>query len=283
LAIVTVAYLPWLSSGVVASARQNPDAAVNEALFAGIASPLYALNWFNNGKMAGIREQAPWWAFAVGCILLTVPALMALRLAFVSGPDSRDRDSVTLLGLSSAVPVLCVSSLGFLHIIYDVRHVSFGVAPYYLLVARGVTSVTADGVRRVMCAAILGYSALSFRANYYIPYKANYREPMNVLAGESRAGDCSIFGVSKVATSRVLYWDAYHHSQPAPTPIGPDQLLSGSSCERIWLVWDTAAFHGDARAYATTRETLAQSHVLASEKSFRAMELQLYIRRDDRR
>jgi hypothetical protein len=279
LAFVTLAYLPWLSSGVVASARENPDVGVDEALYARLASPLFALNWFNNGKLSGIREPAPWWAFGVGCILFTVPALMALRVVFGRRRYTKDRDSIMFVAISSALPVLCISSLGFFHIIYDIRHVSFAVAPYYLLVARGVSSVVSDGVRRVLCATILGYSALSLRADYFIPYKTDYREPLNVLARESRAGDCSIFGISDAVGSPVLYWNAYHHGRRAPTPIAPAQLSSASLCKRIWLVWDTGAFHSNARAYETTRETLALSHGRVSEWSFPAMELQLYVPR----
>jgi len=276
LVIVTVAYLPWLTSGVVESAVRNPRGAVNNLLFARPASPLYALNWFNNGKVAGVRDQAPWWTFPLGCALFTAPALIAL---WSRGTLDRERRSVSLLALLTVVPVLGVLSLGVLHIIYDIRHVSFAVAPYYLLVARGITVVSPTSVRRLLVAGILGYSALSFRADYFIPYKENYRDPMKVLATQSRAGDCSIFGAPESKSSAALYWDAYYYGQAPPTPIRLDQPSSGSECKRVWLVWDKTWWQSDAQMHAALREKMANAYQPGPQWSFTGMDVQLYLPR----
>lgn len=287
LVVVTIAYLPWFASGVIESAVRNPRGAVDNRLFAHLASPLYALNWFNNGKLVGVRDQAPWWTFPLGCVLFTAPALIALRRPGTArstdtlGSLDRERHSVSLLALLWVVPVLAVSSLGILHIIYDVRHVSFAVAPYYLLVARGITLVTPATLRRLLVVAILGYSALSFRADYFIPYKENYRDPMKVLATQSRAGDCSIFGASESKSTAGLYWDAYYHGQAPPEIIRLDEALSRSDCKRVWLVWDKTWWVSDAQTYSAFREEMANAYRPGPQWSFTGMDVLLYFPRQD--
>lgn len=284
--VIIVAYLPWLTSGVVESAVRNPQGAVSDQLFARLASPLRALNWFNNGKVAGVRDQAPWWTLPAGFVLFTVPVLLALRahlvkegvrLGAASDGSDREADSVFLLAFLSVIPVVGVASLGVLHIIYDVRHVSFAIAPYYLLVARGITRVTPLMLRRLLVVAVVAYSALSFRADYFIPYKDDYRGAMRILATESRAGDCSVIPALK-SDSPSLYWDAYYHGHAPPTRVRLEKISSSVDCKRLWLVWDTAWWQSDPQTYAAFRQQVEAAYKPGRRWSFTGMDVQLYLR-----
>jgi uncharacterized membrane protein len=182
----TVAYLPWLTSGVVQSAIRHPEGARVAGLSASVTSPLYALNWFNNGKINGIREQAPFWTFPLGFVLFTVPAFLAL---WRRAPErKREPRAEILLALLWFVPVGGVAALGLLRVVYDVRHVSFAIAAYYLLVARGLTLVSSNSLRALLMVAIAGYWGLSVRPNYFIPFKENYRDAFATLVSKQFPG-----------------------------------------------------------------------------------------------
>src|SRR5262245_36491280 len=283
LATCAVAYLPWVVSGVIDSALRNPRAAVNDLVFAQLWSPLYALNWFNNGKVAGVRDTAPWWALLIGCALFTVPALASIwrtrRTHMDSSPHSEEKsDACLLLVMSCVLPVIAICSLGILHIIYDVRHVAFAVAPYYLLVARGIV-LTRMPFRGFLVGGILAYSALSLRADYFIPYKDDYRPPLRILATTSREGDCFFSGGATGEGPVPLYWDAYYHGQNLPFVIRPTDSVA-TQCQRLWLIRDKAWWANDAASYAAFHEKLAKSHYVSTRWSFSSMDMQLYVRRD---
>jgi len=279
LVVTIVAYLPWLTSGVVESAIRNPDGARVTGLSAGLASPLYALNWFNNGKINGIREQAPLWTFPVGCLLFTAPALWAL---WQRSPErKRERHAEILLALGWFAVVGAVAALGFFRLVYDVRHVSCAIAAYYLLVARGVTLVPSNTLRALLIVAIIAYSSLSFRADYFVPFKENYRDAFGTLVSQAGAGDCTVYGAPNGRSDGELYWTSYYHGQAPPTLIALDQAALRTDCTRIWLLWDRSFWKDGPLTYDAATTTIGPAYEPGQKWSFLGVDLQLFVRSQD--
>jgi len=228
-----IAYLPWLMSGVLSSALHNPQGATDSRWSAPLLAPLYALNWFHSGKINGVRQAAPAVAALIGGVLYVVPAMFALRGFF----DGRDRPLTFALVAAVAVPALGVTTLGALHIVYDVRHISFALPPYLLLVARGLTMFSWRPLRAIWITALVGFTLLSLRADYFVPYKEDYRGALQIVSAQRRAGDCAVFSSPDGDSDGSFYWDAYHHDDP-PFPIEVP-APSAPICQRTWLIWDT--------------------------------------------
>jgi uncharacterized membrane protein len=234
--VVVVAYLPWLMSGVIAAAQRNPSAARVHGVAVQILSPVYALNWFNNGKIAGVREPAPWWTLAAGCLLLTVPALIAIGRGLRDEDESRDE--TLLLVLLCVVPVVGVTAVGVLHVVYDVRHVSFAIAPYYLLVARGLTLIRPRAFAGIAVAGIVVWSSVALHATYTVPFKENYRDAFARLVADAQVGDCTVYGAPDDRSRADWYWTAYYIDRPPPLLVGLHQVAMHPECRRVWLLWD---------------------------------------------
>jgi uncharacterized membrane protein len=274
----SVAYLPWLASGVIDSVIRNPENARVEGVLASLASPLYSLNWFNNGKIDGIREQAPLWTFPVGCLLFTAPAVWALWLG--SQDRKTERQAEILLALLWFVPIGAVAALGLFRLVYDVRHVSFAVAAYYLLVARGMTLVSSTTLRGLLIAGIVGYWGVSFRATYFIPFKENYRDAFAALLSQARTGDCMVYGAPDGQSYGEWYWTSYHHGQTPPTVVPLAQLALRSDCRRLWLLWDGSFWKGGPLTYDAATATLGPSYVPGRKLAFLGVDLQLFVRQE---
>ena len=96
-----------------------------------------------------------------------------------------------------------------------------------LLVAHGLTLASPDALRRLLVGAAVGYSVLSFRTDYFVPYKENYRDAVEVIATQSRAGDCSVFG----APDGNSWGDVY--SGRAPPWRGPPTLIDSKTPRKV--------------------------------------------------
>ncbi len=274
-----VAYLPWLTSGVIESVIQNPESARVEGVSASLASPLYSLNWFNNGKINGIREQAPLWTFPVGCLLFTAPAFWALWRR--SPERKRERHAEILLALLWFVPVGAVAALGYFRLVYDVRHVSFAVAAYYLLVARGMTLVPSNLLRALLIAGIVGYWGVSFRSNYFVPFKENYRDAFGTLVSQAGAGDCTVYGAPDGRSYGEWYWTSYYHGQAPPTLIALDQAALRTDCRRIWVLWDRSFWKNGPLTYDAATAMIGPAYTPGQRWAFLRVDLQLFVRRQD--
>jgi uncharacterized membrane protein len=102
-------------------------------------TPIRTLNMFNNGKFSGVLDSAPRWTFVTGSLLYTLPAIAAILTAVdrsaPAGQGFARRDAILFLVITAGVPFVAAVGLGFKGVVYDVRYVSFCVAPYYVLVA----------------------------------------------------------------------------------------------------------------------------------------------------
>ena len=239
---------------------------------------LSTLNRFNNGKPLGFFAATPWWVFLAGGLLFTVPALLALKALFTrrrSSPLGRSyRENVVLVAVLWLVPVLLALALGIINVQYDLRYVSFCAAPYYILVARGLTSLGSVRLRQILVVAIIVYSAYSLRANYFIPYKENYRDSLGHMAREYKEGDCSVFlpewGVP-------LQWDIYYGNEPELQVETLDSVISSSSqCDRVWLISYRRTTEAAGQSDAGKRR-LEFTHATVEEKHYFWVDLGLYV------
>lgn len=241
LAAVLALYTLWLASGVVSQALHSEKTIVSDL------SQWFRVSWrtifgtmnaFNNGKWAGLVDSSPRWTFVVGGLLFTAPALFSLR-RLVASRDERledlaHRDSLALLGVLWVLPLLLVIAAGKLGIQYDARYVAFAIGPYYVLVARGLSELTGPVIRWSAVVCVLAYSTLALRANYFVPYKENYRDALAYVAQEYREGDCCLFLPFQ---SLPAQWSIYQGHRPAPKTITLPELANGkATCDRTWLI-----------------------------------------------
>lgn len=279
--LASIAYLPWLASGVIGYALRSPEPMPDR-------QPLwFAVRWrtiidtmsmFNNSRSVGVTVPAPRWALLSGVILFTVPGLIALKslipgLKANSGERS-DRGSLLLLSILWLLPILVALGLGaVLHLEYDPRLVIFSVFPYYVLVARGITRLNSPRMRQVLVALIVVFSALSLRANYFVPYKENYRDALAYLAREHREADCSIF---LPFNEPPLQWSIYHGDGPALRVADLDAVVSGQiRCERVWLVLYRRTL-GTSRIGDEGEKTLQVTHQKVDERHYFWIRVGLY-------
>ncbi len=194
------------------------------------------LNKFNNGAIAGLLNTMPRWTFLVGTLLFTVPALMAIVgwLKDRDGAGSARANGTLMCLLTGLVPVSCVIALTIVAgAPFDIRYVSFCIAPYYLLAAAGIRRVRSLALRAVVIAAIVAYSGLALSANYHIPYKEDYRGAAAYVMNRALERDCYTFvpfGAPPVG------WMIYMPGPPGATLISPEQVERSDECQRIWVV-----------------------------------------------
>src|SRR5262249_48150408 len=136
-ALVTVlSYLPWLTSGILRAAAHDPKTfSGNNAFWSVNGSTFFtAMNFFSNGKPAGLLGSSPLWTFVIGGLLFTAPVILA-----IGASRGRGRQHVLLAAMLWVLPVLGAIAAGLVHFQYNVRYVAFCAAPYYVLVARGIS------------------------------------------------------------------------------------------------------------------------------------------------
>jgi mannosyltransferase len=238
---LAAAFVPWLTSGVVEKALGSPKVTrVNQA-------PWYTAHWtaffqdlnrFNNGYIRGLLDSSPWWCFIVAGLLFSLPVLLALKPRVspggTLGAKSLDRENSVLLAILWLAPHVTLVGLGLMGMQYDVRYVLFCIVPYYVLVARGIMTMPVPAWRIAWVAGIALFSGFALRANYFIPYKEDYRAALLHVAKAQQPGDCVLFYPVGILPRA---WSVYQVGWTLPRIIGLQASdLRAESCERVWLV-----------------------------------------------
>jgi len=286
IAIMVVSYLPWLASGIVHAATSSTKTFAGNAEFSAVHwyTFLTAVNTFNNGKPTGLRETSPWWTFVVGGLLFSVALALCLKrlLATKSGGSLKrlDREGIVFAGMLWLLPVIGIIGVGYiLHIPYNFRYVSFCAAPYYILVACGISEIRSAVWSWALVALILAYSANSLRANYFMQWKENWRDAFAYVERNSKTGDCGLFHPYFKAPEQ---WTITQAGHPLPFRlISQDNLAQGlSECDRIWEVsW---ALHNNPAwwaSYKAERAPLEVDHAKTEETRFFGVRAALYTRK----
>jgi hypothetical protein len=277
-------YLPWLSSGIISGWLHS-----SRGLTHGPSKPdlpwwtvLTSVNTFNNGRPAGLLESSPWWTFVLGGLLFSIPALIALRPLLKKFPaDTSEqilRENLLFLFILFLIPFSAALVLGFKSGAYNIRYVTFLTVPYYLLVARGISLLDRPALRATFLAACFAYSMYSLRANYFIPYKENYRDAYAHLAESSQGGDCYVVAPTYEKRQAEWAWAVYQGSRPI-LPLTPlDAVMSGqATCQRVWLI--SVMYRMTPPAVGESQEArrmLEQGHVRIEQRRYFWLDLDLY-------
>jgi 4-amino-4-deoxy-L-arabinose transferase-like glycosyltransferase len=283
--ILAIAHTPWLTTGVVEQAVRNgivlqqppPWFAVDKWTF------LRSLNAFNNGNVVNVLMSGPWWSYVVGGTLFTVPALYflyrsAARLEYGSS-GQLDQETAVLLVLAWLMPMVLVIGLSWFSVQYDVRYVLFSIAPYYILVAAGASRIRPALFRGIWVVVILGYSAYALHANYFVPYKEDYRGALTQTAQNYQAEDCVAF---LPWGDLPLQWSIYVEDHAPPRMADPQQIADGLvACDRVWSI----AYHRIPEADALdeqAEQVLSTALARVEETQYFWVSVSLFVPRQSR-
>lgn len=281
--VAVLAYLPWLASGILENMVNSSKVGGHDpdAMRVRWYTPISSLNWFHNGKWNGLYAQSPLWSYPAGCFLFGIPVLLALGPQVfwrreADGTES-ERSSTAMLLLLFLVPI--ATTVGISHLAnlqFDVRYIVFAIAPYYVLAGHGLARIRPVAVRAAFVTVLLAYSVAALRANYYIPYKPDYRAAAAYLASHYRDGDCASFSM-RLLDGLPLFWRVHQPDHPGLRIHPPDELLTENpGCQRIWLLWDHTWWRNSANLYEGTRDALADKYRLVESHAYYSIDLHLY-------
>jgi hypothetical protein len=286
---VALGYAPWLMTLIVSEALRGEKMQRLNAMAHSVAGPMHwftlatAINVFNNGRPSGLMSSCPVWTFVVGGLLFCLPAALSLLplLEARSGlrrEEARECESVLYLLLLFTVPIGLALLAGLLYGTYDVKSVAFCAAPYYVLVARGLSLGDSSASRRVMVTLILAYSALSLRANYFIPYKEDYKHALASVAHEYQPSDCAVVAPPWEERQARWAWSIYEGTTPGPQiiPLSSTTRNAGA-CQRVWLISVLDRSNPQAvQAAESARQQLTRTYLEHQRKRFFRIDVDLY-------
>ena len=281
--LFVVFYSPWIAISNVIGQALHSERTLPTALppwfAASWLSPVKAINQFNNGRFFGIVAGSTPWILCAGGLLFTLPALRALKPLWnifrVDVAECPNQESLVLLSILWLVPMCLVIVLGIsMNVPYDVHYIAFCAAPYYILVAHGISKLDAFAVRPIVVIAVLIYSVVALRSNYFIPYKENYRDALAYVANHYREGDYCVF----LPFQQIpLQWFIYHGNHPELKVAELDTVVSSPKhYNRIWLVTYHRVSWATRRSEEGERK-LEATHSLEEEKQYFWVNVALYV------
>ena len=229
------AVVPWYYIALGAQLQQASGRAQPSYFAVGPWTVVSALNRFSNGGVSGLPYPAPRWTFFAGALLFGGPIILMLVRAWrpPGVADPRERRSTVLVCLLWAVPLVSAYLLSLLMSIqYDVRYIVYAIAAYYVLAGAGLARLRAPALECLAAIALVCYSGYALRANYFIPYKENYRDAIQLVAGQAEPDDCLAF---VPFGGLPLEWPVYAPRPSAPRLTVDRDPSSASKCRRIWV------------------------------------------------
>jgi uncharacterized membrane protein len=282
--IAAAAYLPWLASGIFRVALRDKKAfSADFPFWHSIGSMFFsALNFFNNGKTAGLRDPARPWTFLAGGLLFTLPLAWGCRrvMAARNGAASqREREGLVFAGLLWLPPLVLVIGMVAFQFRYEVRYVAFCAAPYYILAARGILELRPRVLRWGLVALILAYSANALRTNYSLRWKQDFRGALTYVDSSLQPGDCGMFLPfgSPVPDQYVIT----QAGRPSFRVMLPEEGTSQvASCGRVWTI--SHAIAGDEGPWRIVRAPagLEMGFARVAERLYYGVRVDLYSRKE---
>jgi len=244
--MVVIAFTPWLTTGIIQSALGSPKTSFKSQPFWFAVDRLTYirdLNAFNNGNFDNLINFRSFGRLRLvaGGLLFSMPTFLALRPLVSRGPAPTGRfpegQSLALLAILWIAPHLVLIAIGFGGMQYHVRYALFCTVPYYVLAARGITTIPVPAVRAVWVIGIILFSSFALRANYFRPYKENYRDALLHIASAQQPGDCMVLFPDPKAELPSWEWAVYLPSRTPPRVISPDTIASDAGdCGRMWFL-----------------------------------------------
>ena len=174
------------------------------------------------------------------------------------------------------LPILGALAGGLMKLQYDVRYVAFCAAPYYILVGRGISSIPRDVVRAGLIVLLLGYTANSLRANYFMPRREDFRGAATYVRQHGRPGDCVVF----LPRFRVPDQWTIEYPDGASLRILDASDYTETSCDRIWAI---SSYSGGNALHVTTAKTeqekLEASHTRVDDQRYTWVDVALFTRK----
>jgi 4-amino-4-deoxy-L-arabinose transferase-like glycosyltransferase len=232
-------YIPWITSGILHAAANNGKTFLGKENYAAVHwwTLFSIVNWFNNGKPAGLRSDSPWWTYVIGGLLFTAPLLLLLKKPAATRQMAEPiaKQNLVIAGILCLAPLVLILGAGkILHIPYNVRYVSFCAAFYYILVARAVLQIPFNALRWCLVVLILAYSANSLRANYFMRWKEHWAEAFAYVAQNRHPGDCGVFLPDFEVPPQ---WPITQAGRPSFRTLPPDNVAAElPGCTRVWEV-----------------------------------------------
>jgi hypothetical protein len=275
--LVVLAFIPWLTSGVLDHARRAPKvmpSTLPTHFQIHWSTPVTTINRFNNGELAA-GGQTPRWSFLVGFLLFTLPALASLR-PLVAGHradrDGKEEQALALLAMLWLLPIAAVLLLGLVHVQYQARYVFFACAPYYLLVARGLSGLPDRRLQALFGTLVIAYSSCGIWFIQAHPFNEDTKSAVAYVAGRSAAGDCAVFWLDD---KLLLQWRSDRGGVPPFKLLDASKpLAEAEGCRRIWTVVIVAV---DGRIREQIEGRLRPVYALLEEKRFYKVDVGLHV------
>lgn len=236
--LICLSFVPWLSSGVVGQILKNSTSSDSQPIWFSVGKFEFvdAINAFNNGLSEGLLNSPAKWTYFIGGLLFTLPALIALIPLIQrkkNNHQAEEKEYLVLLLMLWLLPIVVIQIVSkSLDIQYDTRYILFSIIPYYILVARGLTSIKYPVLLVGIIVIILGYSLYSLNSNYFKPYKENYRDALRYLAERYKTRDCVAF---LPYNQLPLQWALYQGDNINLKLVEVEEATK-NDCERIWVV-----------------------------------------------
>ena len=213
-------------------------------------------------------------------LIFSLPAVIGLtRSAMERDQDKAisQRENTVFLLLLLAVPVVISLTIGMVIRIY-VHYLIFCVAPYYVLVAWGMTFFKGRFIRPLLVTAAIVYAVFALRANYFVPYKEDFRGSEAYLAAHSLPGDCYVVVPSYDENYTRMAWGIYERSVPELS-FTPLSAVAGGSCSRVWLIgYASVKFVDPLQSVPNARKQMDTQFTAIDRQSFFGFTLDLYQR-----
>jgi 4-amino-4-deoxy-L-arabinose transferase-like glycosyltransferase len=273
--MMLLAYVPWLTSGIFAAAAQSGRTFSGKNAFWSVNSSTFftAINFFSNGKPAGLMGSSPIWTFPAGCLLFSGPAVLALSKA----RQREQRPELVLTAMLLVLPILGAIAAGLLHFQYNVRYVAFCAAPFYVLVGRGISALRPSLLRVSFVVALLAYTGNSLRANYFVPTREDFRAAGSYIDRNRLPGDCAAFFPGM---SIPVQWSIEHPAASLRILDKDDFTSDLSSCDRVWAI--ARSTRGNPWQWERARieqQGFEITHRKSSEQRFLWVHVALYLRK----
>lgn len=167
----------------------------------------------------------------------------------------RRREAAMTCALLFGLPLLVILGVNLIGVQYNVRYTLPCLAPYYLLVARGLTLLRPRWMHAVALVLVVAYSGVALRANYFIPYKENYRDGLAWLSERCGPQDAVIFAPwGRVPREWKIY--GYDEGHPGLKTTDVQSVIRDRRPPVVWLV----SYH---RVQDAARESRAMRERLA--------------------
>jgi 4-amino-4-deoxy-L-arabinose transferase-like glycosyltransferase len=250
---------PWFAFAFEGQFRAASDRVQPEYFAMSVSRVASTIARFGNGAVDGLLQSVPAWSFLVSAALFVVPLLFGAWRAWTSrqaAAEATARRALAFALVLWGVPLACVFVLGFaLNVQYNIRYAAFLVAPFYLLVAAGLSQLPAR-VHLAFMSLIVGYSGYALHANFAVPYKENYRDAIALVSQDARAGDCFAF---VPFGSPPLQWALYEGVEPVRRLRLRDG--DGADCPRTWVITYERVRQPGHSAWRERLEPILDRHV----------------------